>query len=816
MQLLITAVMGFELIVGCNGGGSVFVSAEDVSSTGEWYYLYGNFSGRYFQMHNSSDGRWRYSDADTFALVETGSEDAVNLHPGNYGDTIKAWRAPADGIVNLSGSVQLKIDADASGQEGVNGIRFSLLKRSYDGSSYSEAQTVSDQFVGVKVANATPVEFEIDDVYVKAGDLIALSVNNNGYNMSDSNTVVFRTGFIKAAGASKTALSEDIGCSVAPISSFSEQQGTNGWFYAYGIVDKYMLMDWNFVYGSYQWTSHNPFQFMGPTFIHPYGLYDDLKVWVSDFDGEIAVDGYIAKESSAGDGIVAGLYFNGEALWKQVCTASGGVYRIPEQKLKVKKGDTVIFSYGTGAQHDQNSDGGNFVTNIYRLQVGNRSSDRDLKQYLHLAEKESDILGIASDDSQEKSDWYYLYGDFSGRYFKMFKSSNALWRYTDTDTFAQVEVGSGGAVNLHPGNYGDTIKAWRAPADGTVNLSGSVKLNVDVATAASSSVDGIRFSLKKRSYSEGAYSEAHAVDSRYADVEVTDMQPVEFAAGNIAVKAGDLIALSVNNNGVNDSDGNMVRFQTDFTPAEGAGETVLPDELGCSAAPIRNYSNEQGKYGWFYAFGSAEKYQLMNWSYVYGTYQWTSQYPYQFIGQTVMHPYGEYDDLKIWVSDFDGEIAVNGYVSRSSNEGDGSVAGLYFNGQCLWQEACDYMGKKVYRIPEQTLTVKKGDIVIFSLGTGEKHDEVGDSSEFITNIFKIRSDNDAYGMTLTSCLSLAKNEAEMWRSVHSANGAVLTAEAQPVTFWTVQTIVILILGACLSAAAVAVLVIVLKRRGTHV
>lgn len=812
VQLFLVTVIGFELLFSGMGNELAIVSAQGVDSSGDWFYLYGDFAGRYFPMRQDTNGRWSYSDADTFAMVEIESSDAVNLHPGNYGNTIKAWRAPADGIVNLNGSVHLKVDADASSEEGVNGIRFSLLKRAYNGDTYSDAQVINSQFADIKVTNSTAIEFTIDDVDVKAGDLIALSVNNNGYNINDSNTVVFRTGF-KADGISKPVLPDDIGYSVASIDSFSERQGTNGWFYAYGLVDKYMLMDWELVYGGYQWTSNYPFQFIGHTFMHPYGLYDNLKIWVSNFDGEIAVDGFIAKESSAGDGAVAGLYHNGKALWKQVCTTSTSVYRIPEQKLQVKKGDTVIFSYGTGGQHDANSDGGNFVTNIYKLKVNSESTGA-LTQHLNLAAKESDILGIDGEDSPDKSNWHYLYGDFSGRYFKMFKSSDTLWRYTDTDTFAQVEIGSGGAVNLHPGNYGDTIKAWRAPADGTVNIAGSVKLNVDVATAESDSVDGIRFSLLKRSYTDDVYTEAHTVDSKYADVAVTDMQPVEFYVGDIAVKAGDLIALSVNNNGVNDSDGNAVRFQADFTPVSEAQPPVLSDDLGCSVVPIRNYTNVQGEYGWFYAFGSVKSYQLMNWSYVYGAYQWTSHFPYQFIGQTVMHPYGQYDNLKIWVSDFDGEIAISGNLFRSSSEGDGAVAGVYYNGQTLWQQTCDYMGKRVYKIPEQTLSVKKGDTIIFSLGTGEKYNERGDSAEFITNIFKLKETQSSDKADLISYLSLADNEAEMWKSLRSFDDVVSVSDVPSNGFWTFRMIVFLGLGIfLLITVAVAVLIIMLKRRG---
>lgn len=367
----------------------------------------------------------------------------------------------------------------------------------------------------------------------------------------------------------------------------------------------------------------------------------------------------------------------------------------------------------------------------------------------------------ASAENAFSPETYYLYGDFGGRYFRTYEVSGGLWRYSDTDTFAQIEAESSGAVNLHPGNYGDVIKAFRFTADGTVNLRGSVRLKTNAEKNPDRNVNGIRFSIEKRAYTGGGYGEAQALSENYADYELKTDTAARFEITGVKVNAGDLIALSVNNNGNNDSDGNTTTFEAVFTPDENAGAVTLTDDLGCSSASIRNYSDEQGKYGWYYAYGTPEKYILMNHRYVYGDYRWTGRFNYQFIGQTQMHPSGKFDDLKIWVSDFDGTISVGGFVMRSSNEGDGAVAGLYFNGEKLWEETCDHYGKKVYVIPETRLAVKKGDTVIYSLGTGKKQDEVGDGVEFITNIYCDEITTAYPDTDLDAYLSVAKNEAEI-------------------------------------------------------
>lgn len=367
----------------------------------------------------------------------------------------------------------------------------------------------------------------------------------------------------------------------------------------------------------------------------------------------------------------------------------------------------------------------------------------------------------ASAENAFSPETYYLYGDFGGRYFRTYEVSGGLWRYSDTDTFAQIEAESRGAVNLHPGNYGDTIKAFRFTADGTVNLRGSVRLKTNAEKNPDRNVNGIRFSIEKRAYTGGGYGEAQALSENYADYELKTDTAARFEITGVQVNAGDLIALSVNNNGNNDSDGNTTTFEAVFTPDDGTEAVALGDDIGCSVAPIRNYSDEQGKYGWYYAYGTPEKYILMRHRYVYGDYRWTSRFNYQFIGQTQMHPSGKFDDLKIWVSDFDGTISVGGFVMRSSNEGDGAVAGLYFNGAKLWEENCDYYGKKTYVIPETRLVVKKGDTVVYSLGTGKKQDEVGDGVEFITNIYCDEITTAYSGSDLSAHLSVAKNEAEI-------------------------------------------------------
>ena len=76
LQMALTAALSFTWLMG-SWGTSVTGLAEGIRADGDWYYLYGDFSGRYFKMSPKSETLWRYTDADTFAQVEIGQQNIV-------------------------------------------------------------------------------------------------------------------------------------------------------------------------------------------------------------------------------------------------------------------------------------------------------------------------------------------------------------------------------------------------------------------------------------------------------------------------------------------------------------------------------------------------------------------------------------------------------------------------------------------------------------------------------------------------------------------------------------------------------------------
>ena len=155
---------------------------------------------------------------------------------------------------------------------------------------------------------------------------------------------------------------------------------------------------------------------------------------------------------------------------------------------------------------------------------------------------------------------------------------------------------------------------------------------------------------------------------------------------------------------------------------------------------------------------------------------------------------------------------MDGYVSRTATEGDGAVAALYFNGQSLWRETCDYMGKKNYRIPEQRLKVKKGDTIIFALSAGERYSEAGDGVSYITNIYELSVENRSVNEGLTKYLSLAKNEAELIQKDPSTTEMAVSVRDNTVP---ILYIALPVAAVCAAAGGVTGILILRRRKREH-
>lgn len=357
--------------------------------------------------------------------------------------------------------------------------------------------------------------------------------------------------------------------------------------------------------------------------------------------------------------------------------------------------------------------------------------------------------------AKSESSYCYLYGDPYGKYYKM-KKSGWQWIYSNKDQYAVVEEKNDG-IMLHPGNQGDVMRGWQSAGKGTIRVHGSISLE-HAPDGTVSEINGILFTLVIKRKQESGYAAAQALDG-FDKVLLNTSSGLIFDIVIEDIKMGDVILAAVNANGNNNSDGNRVSFSVDF---KGSEEGEVPGDFGCAQPPIGNYFDKQGVNGWYYAYGMPQKYLLMQWGFAYGNYVWSGDNPYQFISSDTIHPYGKWSSLKIWIAGFDGVIEIDGVIERNSEEGDGTFADIYHNNERIWWEQCDYTGYKTYEIKLIRRTVKKGDAIVFSIGTGPRYDEQGDGVKVTTNIYPVSIDS-AYDPNedLSEYLSLAANEAEL-------------------------------------------------------
>lgn len=390
---LILLFSAAAVISPANNYASTASAAEEMNTeaSGSYAYLYGNPRGKYYKMKPTSEEEtaWNYSAEDEWAVAYVGN-GYTNLHPGNRGDVMQGWQSPGNGEATVTGEVEFNNPNLIGTDPAINGIRFSLLLRKKTADGYATAQPLAD-IDNVLIDTVEKVVFNVNVPNIGSGDVILAAVNNNGNNNSDGNSVSFSVSY---TGTIEEDAPDDFGCGELPIPAFSYTQGENGWYYAYGLPQKYILMDIGLNYAGYVWTGPKPYQFVSSGTVHPNGKWSTLKIWIASFDGEIEIDGMFVRNANEGDGTNVDVYHNGERIWWEQCDYIGSkTYNMEPIRRTVKKGDAIVFSFSAGARLDNRADGINAATNIYILS-GEPDDEFDTSAYLQTAKNEAEIVGV--------------------------------------------------------------------------------------------------------------------------------------------------------------------------------------------------------------------------------------------------------------------------------------------------------------------------------------------------------------------------------------------------------------------------------------
>ena len=164
-------------------------------------------------------------------------------------------------------------------------------------------------------------------------------------------------------------------------------QGENGFYYAWGTPENYVLMEYGVHNSGYGWHGLELYCNITGSSLHPGNFWGSLVVWVEGESGTVTLSVEMQKGSTNGDGVNLGVFHqlrDGELETLMEEFSDGTVLSYPlNREIEVKKGDSFVFWCDSGEAKDNDSDSvGCPFTITYTRTEGDRT-DEDLSVYLH-------------------------------------------------------------------------------------------------------------------------------------------------------------------------------------------------------------------------------------------------------------------------------------------------------------------------------------------------------------------------------------------------------------------------------------------------
>ncbi len=171
------------------------------------------------------------------------------------------------------------------------------------------------------------------------------------------------------------------------------EQGENGFYYAWGLPNKYVLMTYGALVnnGGFGWRGIENYSKISGSGMHPGAYWGALIVWVADESGQVQLSGYAEKSTVSGDGVNIGVYhqeYGGDlTIILNKFIKKDDLQRKFEisQIFTVSKGDSFIFYCDSGNAKNKDSDNVNCPFTITYLETaGDATNNEDLSQYLNV------------------------------------------------------------------------------------------------------------------------------------------------------------------------------------------------------------------------------------------------------------------------------------------------------------------------------------------------------------------------------------------------------------------------------------------------
>ena len=161
----------------------------------------------------------------------------------------------------------------------------------------------------------------------------------------------------------------------APVTSFSTtstiaEQGDNNFYYCWGTVNNYVLMEYSVWGTSYRWIGpYEMYTYISANgtncYIHPGIIWSSIVVWVADRAGTVNLSGTVARSKN-----VNGIEENGDGTMLTIAKRSGDTVEIMVERnittttsqtitnngIEVAKGDKILIAGSSGPSKHQKND----------------------------------------------------------------------------------------------------------------------------------------------------------------------------------------------------------------------------------------------------------------------------------------------------------------------------------------------------------------------------------------------------------------------------------------------------------------------------
>lgn len=366
--------------------------------TNGWFYRYGSY------MDPVKSKRMENFDGEKYSqLGESGLEIKSNfIHTSEGTAPILEWRAADKGKVNIQLTYVKNVNNDPNPGY-PDGVTIYV---------YKGEESIGRYEVDISTDKEEVLEEQIKNLSVEELESIYFIVDPNMNNAYDGGSLYVAINDVNAKGPTAQKDTSRVDNNACLIDDFGAQ-GTNGWTYMCGKNLKDAKLVSTEKNGEYMNVT-SPNLTMSKTFVHPAINDKAIICWEPAVDGKIELRGKYTKfEQNDGnpdwpDGVIVGVYKNGEELFKKKVAApkkGENTVKFRQKDLEVTAADKLYFVVDAGG--NSSYDGGYFDINI----IDRTGATTEADVVIDETETRQNFADVKYDfGEQGKNGWFYQDG----------------------------------------------------------------------------------------------------------------------------------------------------------------------------------------------------------------------------------------------------------------------------------------------------------------------------------------------------------------------------------------------------------------------